>query len=390
MMKSRRKVQNPSVVDFAGRREFLAAIGSSALSADVAALPWTAECGGCSTPALAATKRSKLSVAVVQRIRVTRGPERHRAFPGLLRLKDGTLLIFYREGTDHWRTPGSVVKLARSTDGGATWSEPWTVLQQKDGVGYAAHHGPLQLSDGSILTGGTSWQYKDGRGPMFGARAYALRSHDGGRTWDVQQIGPKPGFVWQNQYGRVMEIDGKLWLPGGGQREGQKRSHSGYFVSHDNGKTWPGWQALCQATQNERDTLGLPDGRLLVMVRDDGKETRRLYSSDRGKTWTKKEKLDLFGQCPSLLLLPSGNILFAYRQVRPKAPKGVGLAVSCDNGQTWRELDPLYVSPNGSFDCAYPSMVLNESGDVLCAYYTTFDKGDCHIELARIKVVEGE
>jgi len=312
-----------------------------------------------------------------------------------LRLKDGTLLVFYREGADHWRTPGSIVRLTRSTDGGATWSEPQTVLEQKTDVAYGAHHGPQQLSDGSILTGGTAWRFKEGRrlrkdGYVSGAQAYALRSHDGGWTWDVQQIGPRPGWVWQNQYGRVMEIDGKLWLPGGGRREGQKPSHSGYFVSYDNGKTWPGWQPVCQATQDERDTLELPDGRLLVMVRDDGKETRRLYSSDRGKTWSKKEKLDLFGQCPSLLLLPSGNILFAYRQVRPKAPKGVGLAVSCDNGQTWRELDPLYVSPNGSFDCAYPSMVLNESGDVLCAYYTTFDKGDCHIELARIKVVEGE
>jgi len=385
MMKSRRKVQNPSVVDFAGRREFLAAIGSSALSAGVAALPWMAAGAGCSTSAIAATGPSKLSVAVVQRIRVTRGPERHRAFPGLLRLKDGTLLVFYREGNDHWVTPGSIVRLTRSMDGGATWSEPQTVLEQEAGVGYAAHHGPRQLSDGSILTGATAWRYKDGR--MFGGQAYSLRSHDGGRTWDVKQIGPRPGWVWQNQYGRAMEIDGQLWIPGGGQKKDEKPWRTGYFVSHDNGKTWPDFQTICTGLQDEKDILELPDKRLLAMIRS-GKETYRSYSFDRGKTWSNKEELDLFGQCPSLLLLPSGNILFAYRQVRPKTPKGIGLAVSSDSGQTWRELEPLYFGPN--WDCAYPSMVLGESGDVLCAYYTSFDKGDCHIELARIKVVEGE
>jgi len=314
---------------------------------------------------------------------------RHRAFPGLLRLKDGTLLVFYREGNDHWVTPGSIVRLTRSMDGGATWSEPQTVLEQEAGVGYAAHHGPRQLSDGDILMGATAWQYKDGRGPMFGGQAYALRSQDGGDTWDVKQIGPMPGWVWQNQYGRAMEIDDQLWIPGGGQEKGEQSWRSGYFVSRDNGKTWPDWQTVCIGLQDEKDILELSDKRLLAMIRS-GKETYRSYSSDRGTTWSKKEKLDLFGQCPSLLLLPSGNILFAYRQVRPQAPKGIGLAVSCDSGQTWRELDPLYVSPNGSFDCAYPSMVLGESGEVLCAYYTAFDKGDCHIELARIRVVEGE
>jgi hypothetical protein len=57
---------------------------------------------------------------------------------------------------------------------------------------------------------------------------------------------------------------------------------------------------------------------------------------------------------------------------------------------SWREFAPLYVSPAGSLDCAYPGMVLNESGEVLCTHYTTFNEGDCHLELARIRVVEGE
>ena len=328
----------------------------------------------------------KRDSSVVERIRVTRGSARHRAFPGLLRLGDGVLVILYREGSDHWVTDDSVLRLTRSEDDGKTWTEPRTLLQEQ-GWGFAAHHGPCLLSDGSILAAATSVRHR--RGKLRDYRAFAMRSHDDGETWDVKQIGPMPGWVWQNQYGRAMEIDGQLWIPGGGQKQGEEPWWTGYFVSHDNGDTWPEWQTVCSGLQDEKDIIELPDRSLLAMIRS-GEETYRSRSADRGRSWSKKEKLDLFGQCPSLLLLPSGEVLFAYRQVRPEAPKGLGLAVSGDSGQTWRELAPLYVSPDGSFDCAYPSMVLGEPGEVLGAYYTTFDKGDCHIEVARIRVMEGE
>jgi len=322
-----------------------------------------------------------LSVSVIERVRVTSGPPRHRAFPGLLRLDDGTLLVMYREGSDHWVTDDAVVRATRSTDGGVTWSDPVTMLEE-EGWGFSAHHGPLQLSDGSILAPAMSLRRSDGRREF---RAYALRSYDGGRNWDVKQIGPMSGWTWQNQYGRALEIDGKLWVPGGGQREGEEPWRTGYFVSYDNGQTWPEWHTVCTGLQDEKDIIDLPDGRLLAMIRS-GKETYRSLSPDRGSTWSEPEKLPIFGQCPSLLLLPSGAVMFAYREVAPDKPKGIGLAISDDNGQTWHELPPLYISPSGGGDCAYPSMVLAGKDEVLCAYYTTFVDGDSHIELARLRV----
>lgn len=334
----------------AGRREFLAALGSGAMRASLGIISCVAFDSVRSTLAAAEAKRSRLSASVVERIRVTRGPARHRAFPGLMQLNSGTLLLLYREGTDHWRTDDSVVRLTRSQDGRKTWNEPRTLLKE-EGWGFSTHHGPRQLSDGSILAPAMSLRHPKGKPREF--RAYAMRSRDDGQSWDVKQIGPMTGWVWQNQYGRVMEVAGELWIPGGGQRAGEKFWRNGYFVSHDNGETWPHWHTVCTGLQDEKDIIELTDKRLLAMMRS-GKETYRSYSSDDGKSWSRAEKLDLFGQCPSLLLLPSGNILFAYRQVRPDASKGLGLAVSADSGQTWRELDPLYVGPNR--DCAYPSI----------------------------------
>jgi len=377
---------SPSDADFE-RRGFLAMFGSAVVPSCWAALRGASAGMALGATTLPAANVSKLRATVVSRNRVTRGEARHRAFPGLLRLDDGTLLIFYREGTNHWKTDDSVLKLTRSTDGGKTWSDSQTLLMEK-GWGFAAHHGPALLSDGSILAPAVALRHH--QGPFFDFRVFAMRSVDSGRKWDIQQVGPLPGWVWQNQYGRVLEIDGELWLPGGGQREGDETWYNGFFVSRDNGKTWPQWREVA-AGRNEKDILELPDGRLLAMIRG-LKQTLRSYSTDRGQTWSKPEKLDLFGQSPCLLSLPNGVILFAYRQVRPKSSYGVGLAVCDDNGRTWRELAPLYVSAGktkAAFDCGYPSMALDESGDVLCAYYTTFKKGDCHIEIARIKIVEG-
>ena len=181
----------------------------------------------------------------------------------------------------------------------------------------------------------------------------------------------------------MVETDGKIWLPGGGQREDDDCWPNGYFVSYDNGQTWPEWHTVCIGLQDEKDMLELTDGRLLAVIRS-GQEAYRCISTDRGETWSEPEKLPIYGQCPSLLLLPSGNVLFAYREVAPGKPKGVGLALSDYRGLSWKILPPLYVSPDDSRDCAYPSMVLSGTDKVLCAYYSAFLGGDCHIELATL------
>ena len=52
-------------------------------------------------------------------------------------------------------------------------------------------------------------------------------------------------------YGRAMEIDGQLWISGGGQKRGEEPCRTGYLVSHDNGDTWPEWQTVCTGLQDE-------------------------------------------------------------------------------------------------------------------------------------------
>ena len=372
------------------RREFLrtAAVG----------LTVTCGLGGCRSgphhdavrePSLTPAQRlaSKISISIEKRTPITHGSASHRAFPGLTRLNDGTLLVIYREGRDHWETDSSVANVTLSSDNGATWSKPKTI-HQEEGWACGSHHGPKQLADGSVMAPAMAIRHVESgqRGP-YQFRVFNLRSYDNGRTWEKKEIGPQPGYMWQNQYGRIQEFDGLLLQGGGGQTYSDDFWRTGYFVSHDNGETWPEWRTIATHLQDENDILQLPDGRLLSMIRS-GKQTYRSYSSDRGKTWSRAEELDVFGQCPSLLMLRSGHILFSYRQVRPTAQVGIGLAVSPDVGETWRELDPLYVSPT-DWDCAYPSMILDGENHVLAAYYTAFGDRDSQIEMARLRVDVG-
>ena len=110
-------------------------------------------------------------------------------------------------------------------------------------------------------------------------------------------------------------IANQMWSRGG-QREGEEFWRNGYFVSYDNGESWPEWHTVRTGLQDEKDMLEFADQSLLAMIRG-GPETYRSYSPDRGAAWTVPEKLPIFGQCPSLLLLPSGTALFAYRDVVP-------------------------------------------------------------------------
>lgn len=75
-----------------------------------------------------------------------------------------------------------------------------------------------------------------------------------------------------------------------------------------------------------------------------------------------------------------------FKILRANAQVGIGIALSGDDGATWTETDPLYVSPADSRDCAYPSTILDGNDHVLAAYYTAFVDGNSHIELARLRV----
>ena len=341
---------------------------------------------------------SPVAINEVRRFTIATGTPRHRAFPGAVRLTSGEILVTYREGSDHWRMFDSAVMIVRSKDEGATWSDPEHVFSEP-GWGAGAHHAPAQLSDGRLILPMTliSEILRSSEGQRrakdsMKAKVYVLSSEDEGNSWsESTQVGPMEGWHWQNQYGRVRELpDGRIFVPGGGQKSGEEAWYSGYFASHDNGRTFPDFVEVAHGLADEIDLAPLPHGRWVAMVRDlrPPHYLHRAYSEDEGRTWSSLVSSGVLGHCPSFLVLPSGTLLLGHRQLDRARTYGCALSASRDGGATWEHVRGIYVAPNGTLDCSYPSMVLLEDGRVFCAYYTEFADGNCDIEGVIFEVEE--
>ena len=312
------------------------------------------------------------------------GRKRWRAIPSATQLRDGTLLVAYREATDHWFTPDGVVRLCRSTDGGRTWSEPQTIVSA-EGRSFGCHLRMAELDDGTILlplveshsiSGDTTYLQHYFRRL---SSTHVTLSQDGGHTWTPpQQIDLGSHVIWTSSYGDVLiGPDGEVimsidWKQEGdatyGQSHGGDVCRTGLLRSRDGGRSWGHLTQIADGVDNEKSVCIRPSGRMIAVMRDEDRPSKRSFSDDGGETWTPVEPLPFHGHCPCLLQTQSGVLLCSYRQRTPGKPQGVGLSYSYDGGETWAETDPLYVSP--LWDCAYANLLELSSGEYIAVYYT--------------------
>jgi sialidase-1 len=165
--------------------------------------------------------------------------------PGLAVTPKGTLLAFAgeRKGSVGDFGHDSDVVLRRSADGGATWSEPETILSA-EGIDF--HSGPVVVdrrtgavfkfarSHGAKTKPGTDWRDN-----------HVLRSDDDGRTW-TRAVLPLRHARAGSRFGPgngghgIQLADGRLVVHGGYLRSpGGKKSMSLCLIeSRDGGKTW--------------------------------------------------------------------------------------------------------------------------------------------------------
>ena len=89
-------------------------------------------------------------------------------------------------------------------------------------------------------------------------------------------------------------------------------------------------------------------------------------SEDYGKTWTEMEQTDLPNNNSGVdaLLLDDGRLLLVYNPVSKNwgARTPLDLAVSEDNGKTWRSIAHLEDDPGRGVEFSYPAIVKTEDG----------------------------
>ncbi len=374
--------------------------------------------------------------------------EKYCGWPTVCALKNGELLIAFSGDRDAHICPYGKVQLVRSSDNGATWSAPETVVNT---VFDDRDAGLIQLKNGNLLlTTFNSFYFKKvldrakkamntpvKKGTHISAMkekmlkdfevykpwekhtelitekdfenlgSFIYLSADGGKKWSspIKVVGSSP-------HGPIELSDGRL-LYVGKYEDRRGDGGSGDIVveeSVDGGKTWKVISKIeppkgfKKSHCFEPHAVECADGKIVVHIRNH--KTWYLLQSeslDGGKTWTTMRQTELFGYPSHILRLKDGTLLASYGRrchrdnsvkkedgwlIMPDGRKtgisGVFACLSYDNGKTWDVKNEIMLSLCDTDDLGYPSSVELADGSIITVFYQK-NKSDFQTKLMTTK-----
>ena len=305
-------------------------------------------------------------------------------FPVLARTGPNALAVVYRTGAPHVGVSGTLA-VARSEDGGVSWSDPCEIAPRWDdnrnpALGVNAK-GELAIAfwkarlhaytdpDGLGLryTGSDDERTHKTAGLFHGV------SPDQGRGWNPFRAYASTLLALASPYGRILTLpDGTLLMAIYGSPREPIEGIGNISVlarSADGGQTW-GDETLTAQGYNETSYALLPNGDLLAAARSESGHVAVSPSHDLGHTWSKPMRVTRDGEHPAdLTVLQSGRVLLTFgRRIRPM---GCGALWSEDGGHTWRADHEVLLAGDGveSADLGYPSTVQLADGHIVTALY---------------------
>lgn len=301
--------------------------------------------------------------------------------PALLCLDDGTLLATCdRRKNGEGDLPEDIDVVAiRSIDNGRTWSEPIIVAEgQGRGRGYG-DAALVQCANGDIVCtfagAGGFWNSSE-ENPI---RTYVSRSSDRGQTWTAPE--EITATIWgsnavqpqtRNYRGsfnasgnglclKKGKYKGRIMFVAAMCRSDIWQADNFVLYSDDNGHTWQVSQRAFEGG-DEAKVIELPDGRVLMSVRQNGARGYAL-SDDGGQTWHSQGHWDEMqtNACNGdMLMIKRGkNKILLHSLPNSMQREDVSLFVSRDGGATWPEKHLIMPGPS-----AYSSMTLLKDGSI--------------------------
>jgi len=227
--------------------------------------------------------------------------------PVLFRDAEGAVYLFFKVGPKipYWQTYWK-----RSEDNGATWTEPAELVPGDKGGRGPVKNKPIILSDGAWLAPAST--------ELKGDIPFADRSMDRGKTW----------------------------------------SRSADWVMN---------RAVLKGTGAIQPTFWeCPPGTVHALMRSNDGRIWRADSDDAGKTWSAVYSTELPNNNSGidLLRLEDGRIFLVYNPVGKNwgARTPLDLAVSMDDGKTWRGVAHLENDPDPDSEYSYPAIVRTQQG----------------------------
>ncbi len=323
----------------------------------------------------------------------------------LVEAGNGDLLVTWLSGSDQEPAPDNCVLMARSIDGGSTWSQPHVLLPAGQ---HAAHVTNLyRTEDGELIALGAYWPAEDEYTTWY---YFRMRSRDDGHTWTQ----PQPFTLLGNRasLGRRIRLNDGRWLfPGTFFQKREAPLHGSIQAIIKAGdeaqvralkNTIPepntnkfsrflhGSMAFMSAEDpsDEILPLGQIDNRpmgliepsivqlddesvVMLMRAEWGGYLWESRSEDRGATWTPARPTDIPNpsSMAQLLRLQDGRVaLFLNptgRKVGGRGPRDpLAMWISDDGLRSWEY--KKVIASGGR--CAYPHAMQTRDGRVLVAY----------------------
>ncbi len=321
---------------------------------------------------------------VINRTTIYRGqPNTDRAnccFPAIARLANGTLLATWRVGT-HKDSDDGTLMLARSHDGGLTWSDanrfPLGPYANKSGE---VHYGPITSLSRRHILAALMWVDRSIPNlPLFNPQTEGLlpittvvcESRDGGESWHShRELDPAPYYSPMPITGPVLDLhDGRIACQFEVNKTyddpGPWRHAAAWKISADEGHTWPEsveiandptgrlmyWDAryciaraeLCVATFWTYDRVDQQDANIHLSI-----------STDGGRSWSVPKDTGVAGQICQPIILANGQLMLVY--VDRFSSQSIRAAISDDQGDSFGDEVVVYQHLSSSLDSAGASL----------------------------------
>ena len=326
---------------------------------------------------------------------VHQDPTKHLHPPMITVMRDGEIVVTFREATDHLAPDGKMI-LKRSHDGGKTWGKREVMLD----LGNRDHRASpiFELPDGDWVTtdyrAGSEYTERgewDTEKATYSASLWAAWSTDKGQSWELSKDPlTVPGAPYQYcevERHMIRLPSGRLIVPANyldGSTNDGKVTFDVYriaiFYSDDDGRSW---QVLASLPKNpytigECTLLQTASGKIVLLSRtqwggegsDDKGGLLQSDSYDDGATWSewRQTGMSSMGSPGHLLQLQDGRILCTHAS--RLYPGSIYVTVSGDEGTTW-DIDNTRIVTNDvvNFDACYPTTGQREDGALITVWY---------------------